>query len=553
METLQKLLKMKTIYIICKCVVFATVLVFLSGACTRLEDENYGELVSSKFIPTEDDVTSLVGPAYVSWQWLNEMGMEWWPGLRYTQEISADELMIPRRPNGWVDDNMYRDVFMHEWTTFDVYAHGNWINSYKGITNTNRIIYQIESGDIPVKENKENLLAELKVLRASFYYVLCDLFGNVPIIIQFDVPEGYLPEQNTRQEVYDFIISEITQSLPLLKEEVDPSTYGRFTKWGAYAMLADMYLNAEVFTGIPEWDKCIAVCDLVINSGKYLLEPNRNNVFKAQNQDSKEIIFAIPYDEIYAVAWGPAMISLQPQSQEVYNMQGTPWGGSCAVPQFIDTYDPDDSRLLQDWEQGPQYSSSGERLVGAMDLPGVPFSYLNEVPSIDSTTEMSGYREGKYEYEMGLQMFMNNDYPLFRYADVLMMKAEALLRTGHAGDAALIVSQVRERSFPDNPGKATVSGSDLQQGSVYQYGLKDSFYGWDTNEGGADIQYGRFLDELGWEFAQEGHRRQDLIRFGVFTTKSWSSHSPNGSYRTLFPIPQDEINTNPNLTQNTGY
>lgn len=544
---------MKTIYKLCKCVVFTTVLVFLTGACTKLQDKNYSELVSTKFIPTEDDVTSLVGPAYVSWQWLNEMGMEWWPGLRYTQEISADELMIPRRPNGWVDDNMYRDVFMHEWTTFDVYAHGNWINSYNGITNTNRIIYQIESGDIPVKENKENLLAELKVLRASFYYVLCDLFGNVPIITQFNVPEGYLPEQNTRQEVYNFIISEITQSLPLLNETVDPSTYGRFTKWAAYAMLADMYLNAEVFTGVPEWDKCIAACDYVINSGKYLLEPNRNNVFKAQNQDSKEIIFAIPYDEIYAQSWGPAMISLQPQSQEVYNMQGTPWGGSCAGPQFIDTYDPDDSRLLQDWEQGPQYSSSGERLVGAMDLPGVPFSYLNEVPSIDSTTEMSGYREGKYEYEMGLQMFMNNDYPLFRYADVLMMKAEALLRTGHAGDAALIVSQVRERSFPDNPGKATVSGSDLQQGSVYQYGLKDSFHGWDTNEGGSDIQYGRFLDELGWEFAQEGHRRQDLIRFGVFTTKSWSSHSPNGTYRTLFPIPQDEINTNPNLTQNTGY
>jgi hypothetical protein len=186
-------------------------------------------------------------------------------------------------------------------------------------------------------------------------------------------------------------------------------------------------------------------------------------------------------------------------------------------------------------------------------MPDVPFAYNNDVPSIDYSTEMSGYREGKYEYEMGLQMFMNNDQPLFRYADVLMMKAEALLRMGNAEEAALIVSEIRTRVFPGHPEKATLTGTDLQKGSGYKYGLKDSLYEWDTNEGGEDIQNGRFLDELGWEFSQEGHRRQDLIRFGVFTTKSWSSHSPNGDHRTIFPIPQDEINKNPNLQQNPGY
>jgi len=543
---------METLKKICKYFVFTLVLVSLTGACTKLEDQNFSQLVSSKFVPKTQDIPSLIGPAYVSWQWLNEMGMEWWPGLRCTQEISSDELMIPKRPNGWVDGGMYRDVFMHQWTTFDTYANGTWVNSYKGVTNTNRIIYQVESGQIPVTEGKENLLAELKVLRASYYNVLCDLFGNVPIVTKFDVPEGFLPEQNTRKQVNDFIISEITLSIPLLSEEVSPATYGRFTKWGAFALLADMYLNAEVYTGTAEWAKCIAACDSVINSGKYELETNRKDVFKAQNQNSGEIIFAIPYDEIYAQSWGAAMVSLEPQSQEVYNMQGTPWGGSCAVPQFIDTYDPDDYRLM-DWVQGPQFSANGDTLYGAMDLLGVPFAYVNEVPSIDSTTEMSGYREGKYEYEDGMQMFMNNDQPIYRYADILMMKAEALLRSGKADEAATIVSHVRERSFMENPEKATVTGSKLQGGSVYNYGLRDGLYGWNTTEGGADIQYGGFLDELGWEFAQEGHRRQDLIRFGVFTTKSWSSHSPNGSHRTIFPIPQDEINKNTNLTQNPGY
>jgi len=152
---------------------------------------------------------------------------------------------------------------------------------------------------------------------------------------------------------------------------------------------------------------------------------------------------------------------------------------------------------------------------------------------------------------MGITSRLSNDFPLFRYADVLMMKAESLLRTGKADEAAAIVTQVRERDFKSNPGKAAVTGAQLLGGSVYDYGLRNHLDS--TDEGGDDIQYGGFLDELGWEFCQEGRRRTDLIRFGVFTKKSWLSHSPNGDYRTLFPIPQPEIDKNSNLTQNPGY
>ena len=148
---------------------------------------------------------------------------------------------------------------------------------------------------------------------------------------------------------------------------------------------------------------------------------------------------------------------------------------------------------------------------------------------------------------------MSNDVPLLRYSDVLMMKAEALLRTGNPDEAALLVTHVRERSFTDNPEKATVTGSELLEGSTYDYGVRDEFNDMYTQEGGDDIQFGRFLDELGWEFSQEGRRRQDLIRFGIFTEKSWFSHQPNGEFRSLFPIPQQELNTNPNLVQNRGY
>ena len=162
-----------------------------------------------------------------------------------------------------------------------------------------------------------------------------------------------------------------------------------------------------------------------------------------------------------------------------------------------------------------------------------------------------GVRLGKFEIAMKATNRLSNDWPLFRYADVLMMKAESLLRLGSADAAATIVTQVRQRAFKSNPAKAVVTGAQLSAGSSYDYGLRNHLMS--TFEGGADIQYGRFLDELGWEFNQEARRRTDMIRFKMFTKKSWLSHMPNGSYRDLYPIPKTEMDKNTNLKPNPGY
>jgi hypothetical protein len=146
---------------------------------------------------------------------------------------------------------------------------------------------------------------------------------------------------------------------------------------------------------------------------------------------------------------------------------------------------------------------------------------------------------------------LSNDWPLFRYADILMMKAESLLRLGSADAAAAIVTQVRQRAFKLNPAKAVVTGAQLSGGSTYDYGLRNHLTS--TFEGGADIKYGRFLDELAWEFNQEARRRTDMIRFNAFTKKSWLSHAPNGDYRKLYPIPKTEMDKNANLKPNPGY
>ncbi len=524
-------------------------------SCTKLDDKDHATIVASQFTPGPGDVAALVGVPYTNWRTL-ELGRSA-NAIWRTNEISADETVIPKRPNGWVDGGVYQRMHYHKWTADEDNCYQIWTNAYAGITNCNRLLYQIDDGLIPVTAStKTQIEAELKVLRASFYYALIDFFGNVPIITKFDVPAGFLPTQSTRAQVYTFIISELTTNIPLLSATNDATTYGRFNQWAGYALLAKMYLNAGVYTGTPDWADCITACNQVINSGLYTLEPVQSSVFATENQNSKEIVFSIPFDNVYtadgSTAWTLHMETLEPENQATYNFQNSPWGGICAIPQFINTFDADDSRLADNWIQGQQYSSSGAILIGQLGAyTGKPLAYINQLPGVDSSEEVHGFRLGKYQIANGELVGMSNDFPLFRYADVLLMKAEASLRSGDAATAAALVTQVRQRDFTSNPAKATVTAAQLSQPTVYDYGLRNHLA--TTHDVVSDIQYGRMLDELGWEFAQEGRRRQDLIRFGVFTTKSWLSHSPNGAYRTLLPIPTSAIQTNGNLKQNTGY
>ncbi|WP_431211463.1 RagB/SusD family nutrient uptake outer membrane protein [Puia sp. P3] len=230
-----------------------------------------------------------------------------------------------------------------------------------------------------------------------------------------------------------------------------------------------MYLNAGVYTGTPQWDKCSQQCDDIINQattkGSYLLEPRYRDIFRTNNEGSKELIFTVPYDETFGTEFQIHMKTLDPLMQQVFPMQVQPWGGDCAVPQFIDSYDADDTRMKDTWIQGPQYSATTGALV---------ITYTKSVNSIEKSQSNEGYRIGKYEIKPNAKAGLSNDFPIFRYADILMMKAECLLRTGHADDAAVLVTQVRQRDFTNTPAKATVTGAQLQQGSSYQYGYWDN-------------------------------------------------------------------------------
>ncbi|KAA2244580.1 RagB/SusD family nutrient uptake outer membrane protein [Chitinophaga agrisoli] len=515
----------------------ALLMVLAGSACTKLDPETFSELVEESIIYKESDTSNIIAQAY------SPLRPVWadWMGNFDLQEESADEIITPARPNGWYDGGTYQRMHRHTWTSLQEQPDALWGRVFNGVANTNRAIYLFSSGKLPVGAAKESLVAELKALRAFYYWLLCDNFGNVPIVTDYE--DLSVPKQSQRKEVYDFIVKELNDNIPLLRESAGTGMYGRFNKWAAKTLLAKMYLNAGVYSGATAWPQCLQQCNDVIQAagtGLYMLEPQYRDNFKTNNETSRELIFTVPYDEINAPGFIIHMKTLDPLSQQVFRMEAQPWGGNCAVPQFINTYDPEDTRLKDTWLQGPQKTPAGVEVI----------DYVNFVGGIEKSKSNEGFRVGKYEIRVGAKGSLSNDFPIFRYADVLMMKAECLLRTGQTGEAAQLVTQVRQRAFATTtPAKATVTAADLQKGSKYQYGY------WDNGQitelqGGDDVQLGRLLDELGWEFAAEAHRRQDLIRFGIFATKKWFQHRPNGANRTIFLIPQEELNKNPNLVQN---
>lgn len=536
-------------------------LILASGACIDLTETVFDEVTEENFKPTESDLGSLVAPAYTA---LADMYMGWYGWVDVAQEEPADVLVTPERVNGWWDGGVYFRQHQHSWGLNSWTFNHTWSRVFSSINTVNRVIFQIESGVIPVEDEgvKAGLLAELRALRAYDYYVLLDNFRNVPIVTDFTAED--LPQQSTGQEVYDFVVSELTEVIPSLSEETGVEMYGRINRWVAEAILARVYLNAEVYTGTAQYDQVIPLTQSITNSGEYALDATYRTPFSVaagplDGGQSSEVMWAVPYDEVFLDVSNFHMKTLKPELRFVFNMSAQPWGGSAANPQFIDTYDPDDTRKQDTWLMGQQFTPDGQ----------FGYDFVQHIPQFRGKNEFHfGFPVWKYEIYAGQTFASNVDYPIVRYAEVLMMEAEARLRMGQADQAAALVTDVRQRAFAaTNPASAVVTGGQLMEGSAYLYGWYDTDGVVKTGPGGApvtasmggayggaDIQYGRFLDELGWEFAVEGHRRQQLIRFGVFSTKAWYNHEADGSTQLrIYPIPQSAIDANLNLKQNPGY
>ena len=522
----------------------------MTGACTDLDETVYSDVTEANF-DYGTNIGTAMGMVYKDLKVIADYTKNF-----SLQEASTDAIVMPANASGWYNGGEYNRAHHHTWTSMEPQLEAFWNEFVSGVVKCNTALDLLNSGRLEAsKEDIEYAKYEVRAVRAFYYWYLTDLFGDFPLVTT--TAEQSLPEKTPRADICSWIEGELIEIIPHLTEESGINQYGRMNQWAARTLLATLYLNWEVYTGTPRWEDCITQCDEVIISRKYDLEANYKDAFKAYGMEtSPEIIFTIPYDNA-THSWGNRLhcASWHNLCQKVFSLTDGPYGEGCiaAVPQFIDTYDEDDTRLKDTWLMGKMYLPDGSpALIETGANKGKQLEFTKEMKDGDLVGEGEGYRMWKFEVAKGSYAQSDTDYPLFRYADVLMMKAEALLRLGRSGAGAL-VTQVRQRAFRDtDPSKATVTDEQLAENSCYRYGYVENYRIVDDGDQ-TPVKFGRMYDELGWEFVWECHRRRDAIRFGVYTTKSWLSHKPNGDYRIVFPLPEKKLAANPNLKQNPDY
>jgi len=422
--------------------------------------------------------------------------------------MSSDEQVIPHRNTGdWQQD--FARLHKHEWLPTDFIVNNTWNWLYKSIFNANLAIQLLEKSDAEASK-----IAEAKVLRAFFYYLLIDDFGNVPFYTDNNITVDKIP-QSSRKEVYDFIVKEITENVDLLSVTKGGNYYGRFNRWAGYTLLAKVYLNAEVYIGEAKWNECLAACNKVTEGG-YTLHSGAENAASPLGNKYYELFGdVLPDDETILPIYATLDVVSRniyanrslygPHGKSLFGYDG--WNGTIVPKEFFLKYDANDIRIKQ-------------FLVG--EQPG-GFNYTLDVASLDNpgAAPQAGVRNIKF-YPAAPRSGggASNDFPIFRYADVILMKAECHVRLGNGGAAKPFIDEIRLRA-----------------------GL---------NELAANPTLDDVYNERGFELNWEGHRRQDMIRFDKFLLASeFRPASP--AYRKLFPIPTAALDANRGLKQNPGY
>jgi starch-binding outer membrane protein, SusD/RagB family len=470
-------------------------------SCTDLNEPVYDAIPADQFLKTDAQVAAALGPAYsgmrgLTWDWFNP------------SEASSDELIVPTRGGDWFDNGDWLAYSRHTWTPQHGPINGMWGHIFGNIAQVNQLI--------PVVSANKAAVDELRAIRAYYYSMAIDAFGNVPIVTEDKASSA---ATKTRAEVYAFIESELVSAIPNLPAG---KAYSRMTQDAATMMLAKLYLNAGVYKGAAEWQKAYDTINKVINSKNgYSLAATTLANFTTQNQSSSEAIFNIPFDSFLAGGMNFQMRTLHYANQQTYGLGNSPWNGFCTLADFYNSFDSKDARGKM-WIAGQQFSASGAKLL---DAKNQPLSFIADFPKdqmtdADPEFQVAGIRSQKYEIQRNNPNGdQDNDYVFYRLGDAILMRAEASMRLGKAADALTDVNTIRARSLVD-PMKAVTL---------------------------ADI-----LAERGREMAWEGWRRNDMIRFGTFSNAR-KFMSKTDKTRELFPIPQARIDANPLLKQNPGY
>lgn len=534
-------------------------LISMVPACTDVEEEIFSDVTPDNFFQTPEEFISALGSAYSALSFIGSHRNLW-----SSHEISSDEIIVATKGGDWFDGGQLIQIHRHEFQPDNPFFNDAWNSVYNGIGTTNRLIFQFEELAAAGNPDAQAFIAELRGIRTLFYYWAVDAWGNVPLSIDFtdeSPPANNADFDAGRREVFNFVESELNEIIPLLDPNVGGTAYGRMNQAAALALRTKLYLNAEVFTGTPQWDKVIADADAVMDFGFSLMPVYADN-FLIQNEGSTEAIFMVPYDKVFANGFNWVMMHNHLQGQVKYNLTEQPWNGYATLEEFYNSYidpvtnpgpqgpvwrglanfDPNDDTTpngvgtlddrLSNFQVGPQFAADGSPLedpgfegegTASPDPDGTRINFTPQSNEIfPNGWRQGGARMQKYEIEVGGTSNMSNDFFIFRLTDIMLSKAEALFRTGDPAAALDIVNEIRVRAKVDPFATLTL----------------DNLY-----------------DERGREMWLEMTRRQDQIRFGKFGDAWWEkvAYTQEGSQYIVFPIPQVAIDASAALTQNPGY
>jgi hypothetical protein len=439
------------------------------------------------------------------------------------QELSTDEAVI-----AW-NDQTIKDFHNMSWTPSDNFNRALYSRIFYQITLANAFIAEAQDEKIAAHgitgadiDKVKTYRSEARFLRALSYWHALDLYGSTTFVTEKDAVGAFLPKQASRQELFNYVEQECLAIESLLPEPKQ-NEYGRADKAAVWMLLANLYLNANVYTGTPKYTEAITYANKVIAAG-YSLKSSYADLFKADNdQNNPEAIFSVNFDGNATRTYGGTTYLVHAPVGGSMNVNDYGidfgWGGLRTTKAFVNKFsDPSGNT-----DKRAMFHTDGQ----SMDIA-------------DVGDFLQGYAIKKWRNvtstgQVGKNLtFPDTDFPMFRLAEAYLIYAEAVLRGGTGGttsQALTYVNQLRRRAYGDNSGDLVAVNLD------------------------------NVLDERARELYWEGKRRTDLIRYGKFTTGDylwpWKGGVADGraveSFRNVYPLPSAEINTNTNLVQNTGY
>lgn len=482
-------------------------LLFTVSCEDLLEEEVYSELTDVNFYKTEADVEAALMAGYKSlgsggWGLFSAAGSQ---SNLYISEASTDVFFISESWGGNNPVYAQGQIF-----NFMINSETNRINqnyqvTYEAIAQVNAIIDNVPKAEIE-NDKKEQIIAEAKSLRALLYHHVLRSWGKAPIIDKFEVVPGEYPEQpETLDEVAAFIENDLLEAIPILDDEtyIGTQKYGRFTKAGAQALLAKLYLNTK------QWQKAADMSKKIIDNPKYYLHSDYMEIFAPDNHlegPANEMLVVMNY--IAQDGLGNNFPVHAFHSGQTTPVEYSGWGGYYAHGEFYDSFDPEDARrngLIQ------TYTTEEDTTV-----------FTDRAIIVKYTPDQNAAGGGTW---------CGNDAPLIRLADIYLTRAEALNELNGPNQESIdLINAVRARAFePDKPL------------SVSDFGSKE------------DLR-AHILKERGWELYVENKRREDMIRHGVYISDALRrGHDAARDYHVHFPFPLRELEANPKLKQNPGY